>query len=83
MKLLFTDLTKCWSFIEEYVEAFGPIYDSTIIIQKQDCSLSEFYYYWQKTMFLVSMLGDENAFKTSIMASFAKRDKILLESHAL
>lgn len=48
MKLLFTDLTKCWSFIEEYVEAFGPIYDSTIIIQKQDCSLSEFYYYWQK-----------------------------------
>lgn len=34
-------------------------------------------------MCLVSMIGDENAFKDPIMASFAKRDKVLLGSHAM
>ncbi|XP_062537727.1 uncharacterized protein LOC134206061 [Armigeres subalbatus] len=78
-----SDLTQYWHFIENYVEAFEPIYEATIIIQKKDCSLSEFYYHWQKAICLVSMLDDVNVFKQSLMTSFEKRDKILLESHAL
>ncbi|XP_062538921.1 uncharacterized protein LOC134207217 [Armigeres subalbatus] len=49
-----SDLTQYWHFIENYVEAFEPIYEATIIIQKKDCSLSELYYHWQKALALLA-----------------------------
>lgn len=43
---LITDLTSSWEFIENFVEAFHPVYDCTISMQDKHVGLSDFYMQW-------------------------------------
>lgn len=52
--IFFPDLDQYWDFIDSYVEAFEPLYDCTVAIQKVSCTLSDFYCHWMTAFGRVS-----------------------------
>ncbi|XP_055525298.1 uncharacterized protein LOC129725152 [Wyeomyia smithii] len=73
------DLSGSWKVVDDYHEAFAPLYDATIAAQKNDCVISQFHLEWLKAYGRVMKLGD-NRFRTPILQSMQKRQKTLMSS---
>ncbi|KAL1396049.1 hypothetical protein pipiens_010797 [Culex pipiens pipiens] len=75
------DLSEQWKLIEEYNEAFEPLYHATINAQALDCPISNFHLEWLKAYGRV-MQNDNNRFKQPILESMQKRQKLMMSSMA-
>ena len=72
-----------WSFIEEYVEAFKPLSQCTVIVQNLQFTLSDFYKEWVEAYGKTTDLRKENRFKALILAAMDERQRKLFTNHAL
>lgn len=73
-----TDLSHCWQFMEEYREAFYPLYLASLISQQEECPISQFHLEWLKAYGQVKALKS-NRFRDNILLSMDKRQKTLME----
>lgn len=76
------DLSQRWAFIDEYYEAFRPLYDSLTRVQALTCTLSEFYLEWMNVRGKVIQLSDSNRFKKGILKSMDKRHEVIFKNKA-
>nr|XP_029736105.1 uncharacterized protein LOC115270908 [Aedes albopictus] len=72
------DLSHCWQFMEEYREAFYPLYLASLISQQEECPISQFHLEWLKAYGQVKALKS-NRFRDNILLSMDKRQKTLME----
>lgn len=68
--------------IEAYVEAFKPLYDCTIAIQKLNCTLSDFFGHWMTAYGQVASV-QSNMFVKTILESMEKREAYLFSNYAM
>lgn len=71
-----------WQFIEAYVHAFEPLYDATIAIQREQCTLGDFFGQWLTVTGKLEMMPS-NMFRDAILHSMKSREKRLLNNYAV
>lgn len=72
-KIIFSDLSDQWDFVEHFVEAFLPVHICTKRMQERHVSLTDFYIEWLDVMRKVGGLADTNRFKDQLMGALQTR----------
>ncbi|XP_062704343.1 zinc finger BED domain-containing protein 4-like [Aedes albopictus] len=75
------DLSDYWSFLEEYQEAFQPLYEASMRSQKMECGISQFHLEWLKAFGKVKSLKT-NRFTSTVLQSMAKRQQTMTSNIA-
>lgn len=81
MFLIFIDLADHWNFIDNYYEAFKPLYICTKRMQEAHVSLPDFYMAWLMAISEVRKFSS-NPFVPDLLKSLKNRLAALRESRA-
>lgn len=75
------DLSHHWEFLQEYRDAFQPLYEASLESQKAECSISQFHLEWLTAYGKVKALKT-NRFRKDILLAMDRRQKVLMSNNA-
>lgn len=69
----FSDLSNQWQFIEKFCSAFEPLFELTLMLQKEHVPLSQFYVYWLVSQAKLDTIKEGNTMAAKLLKSMQNR----------